>query len=218
MSTRAGGNRFRYIAVEGPIGVGKTTLARRLADRFDAQLLLECAAQNPFLPKFYAEPRAYAFAAQLFFLMQRAEQVARLRQSDLFGATRVADFMVHKDRLFAELTLDADELDLYARVHAQVIGQAPAPDLMIYLQAPVDVLLDRIAMRDIAYERSITADYLDRLTAAYACYFQRYDEGPLLVVDAAHIDLVHRDEDYNQLLAQMDHVGYGRHYLGPNGI
>src|SRR5262245_15002963 len=177
----------RYIVVDGPIGVGKTTLARRLAESLQAELVLEQAEQNPFLERFYRDPVNAALPAQLFFLLERARSAQSLRQSDLFKPVRVVDFMLAKDRLFAELTLDGHELRLYDRIYAGLALDAPAPDLVIYLQAPVDVLLDRIVRRGIAYEQSIGRPYLTRVVDAYARYFHYYDEGPLLIVNAAAV-------------------------------
>ena len=204
----------RYIAVEGPIGVGKTTLAKRLCADLEAELLLEHPAENPFLARFYHQPRQYALATQLFFLLQRAEQLRELAQNDLFKPIRVADFTFEKDRLFAELTLESDELRLYARVHDHVIGEIPRPDLVIYLQAPVEVLLDRIASRGIAYEAPITADYLYRLTELYRHFFQSYHAGPLLVVDADRTDLVNDEDRYRELLEEVARTETGHRYFG----
>ncbi len=215
MRASAEGSTIRYVAVEGPIGVGKTTLANRLAEDLGAELLLEGAGENPFLPRFYEKPRSHALATQLFFLMQRAEQLGRLRQADLFTPMHVADFMMEKDRLFAELTLDADEMLLYEQVHAHVTADFPPPDLVIYLQAPVKVLLRRISMRGFAYERHIDADYLQRLGEAYSRFFHSYESASLLIVNAAEIDLASSDEDYKQLLDQIGTVTPGRTFFDP---
>jgi deoxyadenosine/deoxycytidine kinase len=204
-----------YIVVEGPIGVGKTSLARRLADTFESDLLLEGAAENPFLERFYEDPRSGALPAQLFFLFQRARQVEAMRQADMFQPVRVADFLMEKDRLFAELTLDAEELKLYEQVYNHVTTDAPVPDLVIYLQAPEDVLLKRIARRGIRYERRIDASYLHRLSEAYARLFLNYDAAPLLIVNAASIDLVDNDSDYEALLEQIHLTRTGRNYFNP---
>ena len=204
-----------YIVVEGPIGVGKTSLARRLADTFESDLLLEGADENPFLERFYENPRTGALPTQLFFLFQRARQMQSMRQADLFQPVRVADFLLEKDRLFAELTLDAEELKLYEQVYAHVTVDAPVPDLVIYLQAPVDILLKRIARRGIRYERRIDADYLQRLSEAYARLFLYYDVAPLLIVNAANINLVDSDADYNALLEQIHSTRKGVQYFNP---
>lgn len=204
---------YRYIAVEGPIGVGKTTLARRLCTDLPAEILLEDAAENPFLARFYDQPGRFALATQLFFLMQRAEQMRQLGQRDLFRPTRVADFTFHKDQLFAELTLDADELALYTQVHDHVIVDVPKPDLVIYLQAPVETLLNRIAMRGIQYEETISADYLHQLNERYLRFFQVYDSGPLLIIDADRTDLVNDDGHYRDLLEEMTRIKSGRRFF-----
>jgi deoxyadenosine/deoxycytidine kinase len=204
-----------YIVIEGPIGVGKTSLARRLAESFESDLLLEGADENPFLERFYEDPRAGALPAQLFFLFQRARQMQDMRQADMFQPVRVSDFLIEKDRLFAGLTLDAEELKLYEQVYAHVTVDAPVPDLVIYLQAPVDVLLKRIARRGIRYERRIDAAYLRRLSEAYARMFLNYDAAPLLIVNAAHINLVDNEADYQALLEQIQLVRKGTQYFNP---
>jgi deoxyadenosine/deoxycytidine kinase len=204
-----------YIVVEGPIGVGKTSLAQRLAQSFDSDLLLEGAGENPFLERYYEDPRAGALPAQLFFLFQRTRQIERMRQADLFQPVRVSDFLFEKDRLFAELTLDAEELKLYDQVSRHVAVDAPVPDLVIYLQAPVEVLLKRIARRGIRYERLIDATFLRRLSEAYARLFLHYEAAPLLIVNAAHINLVDSEADYQALLEQIHSTGSGTHYFNP---
>src|ERR1700690_4244040 len=158
----------RFIVVEGPIGVGKTSLARRLAKSLGAQTVLEQADQNPFLERFYRNPRAAAFQTQLFFLFQRARQLEDVRQADLFGAIRIADYLLEKDRLFARVTLDDAEYALYERVYDRVVAEAPKPDLVVYLQAPADALMDRIAKRGVRYEQHIERGYLDKLAEGYA--------------------------------------------------
>jgi deoxyguanosine kinase len=204
-----------YIVIEGPIGVGKTSLARRLAESFETDLLLEGAAENPFLERFYRDPRSGALPAQLFFLFQRVRQIQDMRQSDMFRPVRVADFLLEKDRLFAELTLDADELQLYNQVYEHVTLDAPVPDLVIYLQAPEDVLLKRIAKRGIRYERMIDATYLRNLSEAYARMFLNYEAAPVLIVNAEHINLVDNDRDYAALLEQIEVTRQGKHYFNP---
>jgi len=204
-----------YIVIEGPIGVGKTTLAKKLAESFGSDLLLEGAAENPFMAKFYDNPKAAAFPTQLFFLLQRAQQMQELRQSDMFNPVRVADFLIEKDRLFAELTLDDDELKLYEQVYAQLTFDVPVPDLVIYLQAPVEILLDRISNRGIKHERLIEAAYLQRISDAYVDFFYHYDDAPLLIVNATEIDVVNNEKDYQQLLERLQTIKSGRHYFNP---
>ncbi|MDY6919539.1 MAG: deoxynucleoside kinase [Pseudomonadota bacterium] len=206
---------MRFIAVEGPIGVGKTTLSRRLAASFDYQLLLEGAHENPFLARFYQAPAQWALQTQLFFLLQRAEQLNDLRQEDLFQPARVADFLIHKDRLFAALTLADDEFALYEKVYQHVIQRAPQPDLVIYLQAPVPVLQQRIRQRGIACEQRISADYLQRLSDAYVSLFQHYDETPLLVVNTEQLNLAESTRDYEKLLQYILSLQGGRHHFDP---
>lgn len=205
----------RYIVVEGPIGVGKTSLARRLADELHADLVLERADDNPFLERFYRNPRAVAFQTQLHFLFQRAEQLSALNQQDLFAGQRVGDYLIEKDRLFAQLTLDAAEYGLYEQVHERLAIDAPKPDLVIYLQAPVDVLLERIAKRRIAYEQAIERGYLERLNDAYARFFHEFDAAPLLIVNAAAIDPISSAADLAELMQAIQRTRHGRSYFNP---
>lgn len=205
----------RYIVIEGPIGVGKTSLARRLAESMDGDLLLEEAEANPFLERFYRDPRGAALPTQLFFLFQRARQIEQLRQPDIFNATRIADFMIEKDRLFAEINLDRHELSLYDKVSESLAIEPPAPDLVVYLQAPVDTLLFRIARRGLDYEQRVARRYLERLTEAYARFFHDYDAAPLLIVNAATIDPVHNDGHFEILRDEICRIRSGRHFFNP---
>jgi deoxyguanosine kinase len=205
----------RFIVIEGPIGVGKTTLAAKLAPSLGAELVLERADDNPFLERFYRNPRAGALPAQLYFLFQRAQQLAGLKQQDLFAPVRVADYLMEKDRLFARVTLDEEEYRLYEQVYAKLAIEAPKPDLVIYLQAPVDVLLARIGRRGIRYEQFIDRGYLERLNDAYARFFHEYDAAPLLIVNAGAIDPVNIPADYEELLAAMRRLRRGRLYYNP---
>jgi len=202
------------VVVEGPIGVGKTSLARRLAKSFGSELVLEQGDENPFLERFYRNPRR-SVQTQLYFLFQRARQMQDLRQADLFERVRVSDYLLDKDRLFAGLTLDAEELALYEQVYARLAIDAPVPDLVVYLQAPVDVLLERIARRAISYEQVIERRYLERLVESYSRFFLEYDVAPVLTVNAAEIDLVGSDADFASLLAEVVRARKGRHFFNP---
>jgi deoxyadenosine/deoxycytidine kinase len=205
----------RYIAIEGPIGVGKTSLARRLALELDGELVLEEAGANPFLERFYQDPRGGALPAQLFFMFQRVRQLEQLMQADMFSDLRISDFLMAKDRLFAEVTLDRDEFALYDRVFAKLDFSPPAPDLVVYLQAPVDTLLFRIGRRGISYEQGIQRRYLERLADAYSRYFHQYNDSPLLIVNAATIDPVNNEDHFQMLLQEIDTARSGRQFFNP---
>ena len=204
-----------FIAVEGAIGVGKTTLAKRLAATFNYDTLLEEADKNPFLERFYENQASHALPTQLFFLFQRAQQIQALRQNDLFQPVRVADFLIDKDPLFAQVTLDEDELAIYQQVYKQLTIDTPKPDLVLYLQAPINVLLQRIRQRGVAAERAIHADYLETLNSAYTQFFHFYDESPLLIINASEIDWVNNNDSYQQLVDYMLTIKQGRHYYNP---
>jgi len=211
----AGEALHKFIVVEGPIGVGKTSLARRLCESLGAQAVLEQSAQNPFLERFYRNPRAGALPTQLYFLLQRAQQLAALKQADLFAAVHVADYLLEKDRLFARVTLDDDEYALYEQLYGKLDIRPPKPDLVVYLQAPVDVLLERIGRRGVDYEQHIDRQYLERLNEAYARLFHEFAAAPLLIVNAASIDPIASQRDYDELLAAIRRMHRGRLYFNP---
>ncbi|NVJ59552.1 MAG: deoxynucleoside kinase [Gammaproteobacteria bacterium] len=211
-------NTKKFIAVEGPIGVGKTTLARKLAEYYNAELLLEEAEKNPFLPRFYQDPKGGALPTQLFFLFQRVQQLKELRQGDMFINSYVSDFLMDKDKLFAQVTLDNDEINLYQQVYDNLTIDTPQPDLVIYLQAPVDVLLERIRKRAVAHEAIIQKDYLQKISDAYMEFFHYYQNSPLLIVNASGIDLVENLNDYRQLLERINETNNGRHYFNPKPV
>ncbi len=207
-------SQARYIVVEGPIGVGKTTLARRLAQELGARPVLEEVDENPFLRKFYDKPEKYAFQAQMFFLLSRYRQQTQLAQQDLFRQGTVADYLFSKDKIFAESTLEGDELGLYRQLFQLLDARLPKPDLVVYLQARTDVLIDRLRRRDREFERRIPATYLQKIAEAYRDYFFYYDETPLLVVDSSDVDFVSRAEDFADLLREIDQMGPGvQHYI-----
>lgn len=213
----------RTIAVEGPIGVGKTTLARNLAQLFHYDTLLEQPEANPFLARFYTNPKSVALPTQLFFLFQRADLLQQLseqrpqqrRQTNLFDPLWVADFLIDKDQLFAKVTLDDDELAIYQQVYDKLTLDAPPPDLVIYLQAPARVLNERIRQRGIASEQNISADYLEALNEAYTEFFHYYDQAPLLIVNAQDLDLASNRDHFYQLVEQVLATKSGRHYYNP---
>jgi deoxyguanosine kinase len=210
-------DRPRYIAIEGPIGVGKTTLAQLLAERVGARLVLEPVEENPFLAQFYDDARKYAFQTQLFFLLSRFQQQQALHQQELFTASTIADYLFAKDRIFAALTLDANELALYDRLYGALGPRVVKPDLVIYLQARVDVLMQRIKRRGRAYERQIDPGYVGTLATAYNDFFFHYQETPLLVVNTSDIDLVGSGADLEALATVIRRHRKGtQHYL-PGG-
>lgn len=208
-------DQSKYIVVEGPIGVGKSSLAKKLAKSFNSSLLLEQPTENPFLERFYAAPKQYALATQLFFLFQRIKQLSKLPQDDMFTPGRVADFMLDKDPLFAQITLDEDEYRLYQQVFQNLSIKPPKPDLVIYLQAPTDVLQERIDKRRINYEMGMDAKYLSRLSDVYTSYFHRYQGSALLMVNAAEINPVDNEAHYTALLNHILRIDAGKHYFNP---
>lgn len=206
----------RFIVVEGPIGVGKTSLARKLADSFGFHSLLEAPASNPFLERFYQQGRQHALPTELYFLLQRARQLDELKQQDLFTTGTVADFLIDKDRLFAEVNLDEHEFALFQQVYDQLTLDPPAPDLVIYLQAPPAVLAQRVLQRGVRSERHISHHYLEALADQYARHFHFYDASPLLIVNAAEIDLVNDEPQYARLVDVIRETTSGRQFFNPH--
>ena len=209
---------LRHVAIEGAIGVGKTTLTHRLAAALGGAVMLEEPAENPFLARFYSDPSAWALPTQLSFLLQRVRQARDMMQRDLFAPLLVADFMVEKDRLFAELTLQSEELDLYLQVYAELLANLPRPDVVIYLHAPIETLLERIARRGIDYEQSIEGAYLERLGSAYGRFFANYQDAPLLVVDTQHVNLAESDDALDRIADAAKARGFARRFLGADDL
>lgn len=208
----------RYIAIEGPIGIGKTTLAKRLANSFNYETLLEEAEENPFLERFYQDRRSNALPTQLYFLFQRMRKLQDLRQGDIFQQVRISDFLIEKDPLFARITLDNDEYRLYQTVYDNIIEDLPKPDLVIYLQAPTETLYDRVQRRGNIIERPIEQSYLQQLNDAYTQFFYHYDDSPLLIVNTSEINLADGDLDYHNLVKYILQTKTGRHYYNPQPI
>jgi deoxyguanosine kinase len=196
--------KYRYIVVEGPIGVGKTSLAQRLAEHLGADILLEKPQDNPFLERFYQDPQRHAMSTQLFFLFQRINELRDQAQMDLFSTRTVSDYLFEKDALFARLNLSEDEYKLYQQIYQGLAPQAPTPDLVIYLQASTDTLIERVQRRGRNYERSVSNDYLNRLGNSYGEFFHQYEEAPLMMVNSENLNFVDNDDDFKLLLERIE--------------
>ena len=209
-------NKYPYIVIEGPIGSGKTTLAQMLADKFNVQLLSEKAEANPFLPRFYQDAQRYALPTQLFFLFQRSRQITDMNQRDMFTAPTVADFFLEKDPLFARLNLDDEEYTLYHQIYTHLQLKSPKPDLIIYLQTPVDELAERIEERNISYEQEIPREYIERLADAYSEFFHSYDAAPVLIVNNEKLNIIKDEAALNLLIDRIGQIKSSREYFNPN--
>ncbi|WP_020166654.1 MULTISPECIES: deoxynucleoside kinase [Methylotenera] len=209
-------NKYPYIVIEGPIGSGKTTLAKLLADKFSVQLLSEKAESNPFLPRFYQDAQRYALPTQLFFLFQRSRQIADMTQRDLFSAPTVADFFLEKDPLFARLNLDDEEYALYHQIYTHLQLKSPKPDLVIYLQTPIEELAERIEERNISYEQEIPLEYIERLADAYSEFFHTYDTSPVLIVNNEKLNIIKDESALNLLVDRIMQIKSSREYFNPN--
>jgi deoxyadenosine/deoxycytidine kinase len=205
----------KYIVIEGPIGVGKTSLANKLSLEWDAELILENVDDNPFLSKFYKNQREVSLQTQLYFLLTRTRQVQAFKQQDIFSKPRVSDFMLQKDRIFAQVTLNNEEYDLYDQLYSYMTVDIPKPDLLIYLQAPVKVLMKRIKKRGRNFEKYITNEYLEKLNSMYLKFFNTYNASPILIVNAEDIDFVKNKIDYKNLLDKIYSIEKGKHYFNP---
>jgi len=209
--------KAKYIVVEGPIGVGKTSLAKMLAQEFQARTIFERVEENPFLPKFYHARDTYACQNKTFFLLSRYQQQMELGQQDLFNQSTVADYLFAKDKIFATLTLSAEELNLYQQIYALLNDRVPKPDLVVYLQARPEVLYKRVKKRDKKYERSVTFEYLSEVAQAYNQFFFHFDETPLLVVNTSDIDFVASSNDLADLIKEINGMGSGTQHFIPLG-
>ncbi len=207
----------RHIVVEGPIGVGKTSLVEMLGEEFGSRVILERVGENPFLPKFYRNPSAYALQTQMFFLLNRYQQQKELAQQDLFSQSIICDYLFAKDRIFASVNLDEDELGLYQQIYSLLDQRIPRPDLVIYLQAPAEVLQQRIRMRGRGFEREISRDYIETINEAYNRYFFNYDESPLLIINTSEVDFVRRPEDFQDLVREIRRMRKGVQFYVPLG-
>ena len=207
--------KYPYIVVEGPIGSGKSTLAKLLANQFNAHMFSEKAERNPFLPKFYEDMKHYALSTQLFFLFQRAEQINELNQQDFFKRGIISDFFLQKDPIFANLNLDNEELKLYTQIYNHLHPKTPTPDLVIYLQTPVDLLRKRVEKRNISYEQKISTEYLEKIAESYSNYFHNNHQSRVLIVNNENIDLLEDKSSLNILIDRINQINSIREFFNP---
>jgi deoxyadenosine/deoxycytidine kinase len=205
--------KYKYLVVEGPIGAGKTTLVKKLAESANAQTLLELPQENPFLEKFYRDTARYALPTQMFFLFQRMNQLRDLAQTDLFQTRMFSDFLLDKDPIFARLTLGDDELNLYQQLYDHLRPQAPVPDLVIYLQAQPETLIERVRKRGVSMESGISELYISKLCESYSRFFYHYDAAPLLIINTEHLNPVESDEDFDLLLTHIKNMRGKREFF-----
>lgn len=210
-------DKYQYIVVEGPIGVGKTSLAQKLADHLGVEAQLEKPQDNPFLEKFYADPQRHAMSTQLFFLFQRINEIRDQAQMDLFRTRTVSDYLFEKDALFARLNLSEDEFKLYQTIYQSLAPKPPAPDLVIYLQASTHTLMERVRRRGRDYERMLSDEYLKRLGDSYGDFFHHYEEAPILMVNSEHLNFVDNAEDFQLLLERMEGMRGAREFFSMGG-
>lgn len=207
----------KFIAIDGPIGAGKTSLASRIAAHFGGDLILEHADDNPFLQRFYKQPDSFALQTQLHFLFHRTKKMRELEQEDLLSPVRITDFTLVKDSIFAQITLKPDELELYDNIYSRLAVHIPAPDLVIYLQASVDVLMKRVRARGILYERKLRRDTVARLTEAFTKYYLGYNDSALIIVNADNLMSLNLDANFDLLVEQIESISTGHHYFNPAG-
>jgi len=205
--------KYQYIVVEGPIGVGKTSLAQRLAEHIGADVLLEKPQENPFLERFYEDPLRHAMSTQLFFLFQRINEVRDQAQMDLFRTRTVSDYLFDKDALFARLNLSEDEFKLYQNIYQSLAPKPPVPDLVIYLQASTDTLIERVRRRGRGFERAMTSDYISRLGDSYGEFFHHYEDAPLMMVNSENLNFVDNDDDFKLLLERIESMRGPREFF-----